>query len=625
MDIENGELYKQTLPDLKPFADNDGTEYYSYQKGITTLYESFKDSCRKHNTRRYLGEPVVKGKSVQYKWLTYGEVEQLVSNIATALYYWDRIRSKSKVGIYSVNRVEWMLLDHACSSMSAVTVPIGPELADDVIVHICNETELEIIFTNNEKNLNKLLSLSSQIPNLKKIVMFDKVPAVNTTLQLASFISYKAANGLPSEVLERPNAKSWFTICYTSGTTGNPKGVIHTHGNFMAELASMLILSETGLIFQFDSKIVHFSYLLLNHIFERMVQHALVTAGGRCGFFRGEKESIIDDVKVLKPTIFVAVPKVLITIYNKIQKELENDSWKSRLFQHTLQNRIAKFKSGIIKKNLWERLVFRSITNALGGRVQAVVTGAAALDPKYTEFYQAIIGHCIEGYGQTETGGAVASTWLLDTTAGHVGRILPGMQFKLEAPEKDKEAGNNLELCLRGPLLSPGYFKAQDQVIPLTKDGWYRTGDVATFLEDRGVLQIHGRLGDIIKLCNGTFVNVAKIAIILGSSKLYSQICVTAESSQNSTVAVIVPVKGLTCDAEYIKAVLEEFKAYVKRTDGSKLTSIEVPKCLVIATEEFTVMSRELTESQKIKRFVVHNNYKNEITKAYQSLSGRFE
>lgn len=618
-DLAGGTIYESPLK-LEAFQSVNGSEYYSYQKGITTLYENFKEACRKHRGQPYLGKSAETEGKARFQWLTYGEVEQLVNNVATSLHYWDGIRRGSKVGIYSINRIEWMLLDHACSAMSAVSVPIGYEQVDEHIIHICNETEMEIIFINNKKNLEKLVSLSSQIPSLKKIVMFDEVPVIKTSLRVASFDSYLEANNFSPSVLETPNINTWFTICYTSGTTGKPKGVIHTHGNFMAELAAVLVLSDSGRMIIFDSKIVHLSYLPLNHIFERIVQHALIVAGGRCGFFCGDRKKISENAKALKPTLFVAVPKVLSTVYDKIMKGIQEKCLITRtIFQWTFQNRIAKFKSGTIKKNFWEKLVFRSITKALGGQVQAIVTGAAALDPKYIEFYQAIFEHCIQGYGQTETCGAVSTAWLQDTTGGHVGGILPGMQFRLKEPENTGEKSGDLELCVRGPVLSPGYFWRGNAVVTFTEEhGWYRTGDVATILPN-GAIHIEGRLGDIVKLSTGHFVNVSKIATILEESEHYSQICVTAESFFNCPVAIVVP-KGIpNSKAAFIKTVLDEFMSFIERKDHKKLAYVEVPQAVVIATRPFSEESRELTDSQKIKRKVIHGNYRNEIAQAYES------
>ena len=619
---------------LNSFKSANGANYYSYREEVTTLYENFKEVCRKHKDKRYLGKLVTHGDCAEYAWLNYGDVERLVNNVATSLYHLDGIKKGSMVGIYSVNRIEWMLVDHACSSMSAITIPIGYEQTDENIVRICNETGMEIIFTN-DANLKKITRLSEQIPTLKKIISFDEVSELAKTisntptngrrqsqreLKIDSFDSYSQDNNHSTDCLERPTIDTWFTICYTSGTTGPPKGVIHTHGNFMAELASVLVLSDHGRMINFNSGIIHLSYLPLNHIFERITQHALIVAGGKCGFTRGDRKKIFDDAKILKPTIFAAVPKVLTTVYDQIMKKVNEKSFFKRIiFKMALWFRIYKYKRGVVEKNSWERSMFSPMIEALGGQVQTVVTGAAALDVTYIEFYQAIFEHCIQGYGQTETCGAVSTCWLQDTTAGHVGGVLPGVQFALMEPENGEDRSGDLELCVRGPILSPGYFKSTGTMRPLTnEDGWYRTGDAATVL-DNGAIHIEGRLGDIVKLSNGFFANVSRIATFLEQSDHYTQICVTADSSFNCPVAIVVPRKTVKCRKDFVKAVLAEFATYAKRTDHKKLVFVEIPQIVVIANAPFSVESGELTDSQKLKRKVIHKNYLAVMMKAYQT------
>ena len=630
-----GAVVHESPVKINPFQLLDGTDYYSYQKGITTLYESFEDSCNKHGNEQYLGTLVGKDDQKVYKWITYNEAKRFVKNIATSLYHQDGIRKGGKVGIFFINRTEWVLLDHACSSMSAITVPIGFDEPEKSILHICNDVQLEIIFTSKE-NMPKLEPLFVKLPHLRKVVVVGEEEEFSGSwkycstkdesnteweVSIVSFATYTEDNNLSTDCLERPTISTWFTICYTSGTTGPPKGVVHTHGNFMAELASMFLLSDLGRIFKFNSEIVHFSYLPLHHIFERMVMLGLTIAGGKAGFYGGDTRQLSSDAKILRPTIFVAVPRILSKMYSIVMDSVNKKPLHKRLlFKATLLYRIYLYRHGAVKKNAPEKNVFAKITDRFGGRIQVIVSGGAPLKKKYIEFYQAVFENCIQGYGQTETCGAVASVSLNDPSAGHVGGIIPGVQITFLLPEKEEHRNGDMELCLKGPIISPGYYNKNNSITSLcNSDGWYRTGDAAEILPN-GALHIIGRLGDTIKLNKGNYVNLAEIATVLELSQLYSQICVTAESTFDYTIAVVVPVETLTNEEEFIQKVLAEFNSPENKEYREKLSSDNLPRGIVIAKQPFTVESGELTGSQKIKRKTIGENYKAEILKAHEKV-----
>ena len=288
-----------------------------------------------------------------------------------------------------------------------------------------------------------------------------------------------------------PSPKDVTVINYTSGTTGNPKGVMLTHENFVSDASAAYYMLPRP----FRPTDSWFSYLPLPHVFERTVQICLMMCGAQIGFFSGDVRNMPADLGALKPTIFGGVPRIWTRFYDKIVSAGQGSWLKTKLINMAIGSKVKQVQKGTIKNNtIWDKIVFNKVTTLLGGRVEIAVTGAAPIAPEILNVLRAAFGaYIIEGYGQTECAAACCGTLPGDHT-GTVGAPLVCNQIKLDdVGEMDYYAKDGKgEICVRGPNVMKGYYKNQEKTDEtIDKDGWLHTGDIGTWTET-GALKIIG-------------------------------------------------------------------------------------------------------------------------------------
>ena len=333
------------------------------------------------------------------------------------------LQANQAVGLFSINREEWCITEQACFASGLVTVPLYDTLGNDAIAYICNQTEMEIIFTSRDK-LKLLTGMLDQIEHVKRIVCFDRLSEED----ISKFSPMLQKSGSKiiyyGDLLEKstgpfeprpPKAEDLCTICYTSGTTGMPKGVMLPHAALLADASACLALCGYGpngfapdqrSLFELKSTDVHISYLPLAHIFERIVMTALTTVGAGIGFYQGDTLKSMDDIAALRPTIFVSVPRLFNKVYDKVMAGVkEKSTFKQMLFNWAYASKVQNLReNGELKHWLWDRLVFEPIRERLGGRVRAMLSGSAPIAPEVMEFLRVCFScEVYEGYGQTET------------------------------------------------------------------------------------------------------------------------------------------------------------------------------------------------------------------------------
>lgn len=280
-------------------------------------------------------------------------------------------------------------------------------------------------------------------------------------------------------------------FCYTSGTTGNPKGALITHESFISCLCG---IRQTGVDMYEDD--VHLSYLPLPHVFERGILTSCLAKGASVGFYQGDPLKILDDLQALRPTVFPSVPRLLNRIYDKILQGVdESGGIKKWLFTKALTSKVAGLRSGSLKHSVWDTIVFGPLKTRLGfDRTRIMMTGSAPISGHVLDFLRAVFGCPVtEGYGQTESSLAVTTTEMDDFTCGHVGLPLPCNDIRLEdVPEmgyltKDTEHSDGSkclgrgEVCFRGSNNFKGYYRMPDKTDEtIDGDGWVHTGDVSS-------------------------------------------------------------------------------------------------------------------------------------------------
>lgn len=425
-----------------------------------------------------------------YQFISYQQFYLRIKNLGSSFSQFGT-KFGSNIALYSTNRVEWVLAEHACYLYGYVTVPLYDTLGEDAIEYILKLCDCRVVVTTAEC-AKTLLGLSSKLPTLKHIVIMDNMPRSLIESGRAVHVEIVSLREAEASGRENPQPRAFTnrdtiaTICFTSGTTGSPKGVMLTHGNILSFVASAVEMQNKNLLTKFTKDDIHFSYLPLAHIFERIIQAAVIYNGAKIGFYNGDITKIMEDIAVLKPSIFPAVPR----IYNKLYEKVMNATNQKGglclyLFNKAYKSKQLALKHGCSSHSFWDFIVFRRIRALFGGRVRLLLSGAAPIGPHIVEFLRICFSSdFIEGYGQTETTGAACATNIDDFSLGNVGVPLPSSMIKLRdvpvlnyfSTDSPNPRG---EICVKGNNVFKGYYKEPKKTEEvLSSDGWCYTGDI---------------------------------------------------------------------------------------------------------------------------------------------------
>lgn len=609
---------------------------------IGTLHDNFVRAVDTFRDYKYLGTRVrVDGTVGEYKWMTYGEVGTARSAIGSSLIHYG-IPKGSGVGLYFINRPEWLIVDHACSAYSFISVPLYDTLGPDAVKYIVNHAAVQVIFCVSE-TLNSLLSYLSEIPTVRLIVVVggidDQIPSLPSSdgVQIISYTKLFNQGRSNIQPFCPPKPDDVATICYTSGTTGTPKGAVLTHQNFIANVAGAT-MNES-----FNPSDVYISYLPLAHIYERANQVMTVYFGIAVGFYQGDNLKLIDDLAVLRPTIFSSVPRLYNRIYAGIINAVKTSGGlKERLFNAAYNAKRQALLHGKNPSPMWDRLVFNKIKEKLGGRVRLMVSGASPLSPDVMEFLKICFGGRVtEGYGMTETTCVISCIDEGDRLSGHVGSPNPSCEIKLvDVPEmnytSDDQPNPRGEICVRGPIIFQGYYKDEAQTREvLDEEGWLHTGDIGTWIAG-GRLKIIDRKKNIFKLAQGEYIAPEKIENVYVKCNFVAQCFIYGDSFNSSLVAIVsvdpdvlkawaasagIMYNDLTqlCNDPRAKAaVLAEMDAVGRE---AQLRGFEFAKAVTLVPEPFALENGLLTPTMKIKRPQAKEHYAKVISDMYSELS----
>lgn len=353
---------------------------------IGTLHDNFIYAVENYPDYKYLGTRVrVDGTVGGYKWMTYGEVSAARKEIGSGLLF-HGLQKGVRIGLYLINRPEWLIVDHACSAYSYISVPLYDTLGPDAVKYVVNHAEIEAIFCI-PQTLNMLLSFISEIPSVHLIVVVggkdEHLPSLPSTsgVKLISYLQLQSQGCSSPQPFCPPKPEDIATICYTSGTTGTPKGAVLTHVNLISNVAGF------SLMVQFYPSDIYMSYLPLAHIYERANQIVSVYYGVAVGFYQGDNLKLMDDLAVLKPTIFPSVPRLYNRIYAGITNAVKaSGTLREKLFTAAYNSKKQAIVSGQTPSKMWDRLVFNKIRERLGGRVRFMGSGASPLSPDVMDF-----------------------------------------------------------------------------------------------------------------------------------------------------------------------------------------------------------------------------------------------
>jgi long-chain acyl-CoA synthetase len=429
------------------------------------------------------------------------------------------------LGFYSKNRYEWAIGDISCVLNNIVSVPLYDTLGDNSVEFIVTQTELETIIMGKDK-VDHICKLKTEgkLNSVLNIICFDELDEKTKSnceeagLKVFDFYYLISEGKDCKKKLRKPSKDSIFTICYTSGTTGDPKGVMSTHLNYTSTIGGLF---KTG--FNISDRDIHYSYLPLAHVFERAAHWAMLVCGARIGYYIGDVAKIKEDLAELKPTIFASVPRLLNRFYDLMQDGIKKQTGiKKSLLDKGIKSKLGSLhKSGSVSSGFYDALVFKKFKQVLGGRVKIIVTGSAPISGEVLSFLKiAFSCKVFEAYGQTETTAGFTITNPKDGTAGHVGGVMPHNELKLvDVPEMDYTSEDIVdgqkqprgEICCRGNNTFVGYFKAPDKTQEAKdEEGWVHTGDIGQILPN-GALRIIDRKKNIFKLCQGEYIAAEKL------------------------------------------------------------------------------------------------------------------
>ncbi|XP_048951148.1 long-chain-fatty-acid--CoA ligase 1 isoform X2 [Canis lupus baileyi] len=649
-----------------PLLDSDEPLVYFYDD-VRTIYEGFQRGIQVSNDGPCLGS---RKPDQPYEWLSYKQVAEIAECVGSALIQKGfKTAPDQFIGIFAQNRPEWVIIEQGCFAYSMVVVPLYDTLGTEAITYIINKAELSLIFVDKPDKANLLLDgvENKLIPGLKIIVLMDSygIDLLERGKRCGvEIISMKAMEDLGRANRQRPKPpapEDLAVICFTSGTTGNPKGAMITHRNIVSDCSAFVKVTENIIspspddtlisflplahmfervvekVLALNASDTHISFLPLAHMYEQLLQCVMLCHGAKIGFFQGDIRLLMDDLKALQPTIFPVVPRLLNRMFDRIFGQA-NTTLKRWLLDFASKRKEAELRSGIIRNNsLWDKLIFHKIQSSLGGKVRLMITGAAPVSATVLTFLRAALGcQFYEGYGQTECTAGCCLTVPGDWTAGHVGSPMPCNLIKLVDVEEMNylAAKGEGEVCVKGPNVFKGYLKDPAKTAEvLDKDGWLHTGDIGKWLPN-GTLKIIDRKKHIFKLAQGEYIAPEKIENIYVRSEPVAQVFVHGESLQAFLIAIVVPdvetlgpwarKKGLEGSFEELcrnkdvrKAVLEDM---VRLGKDSGLKPFEQVKGIALHPELFSIDNGLLTPTMKAKRPELRNYFRSQIDELYSTI-----
>uniref|UniRef100_A0A8C1BB06 Long-chain-fatty-acid--CoA ligase n=1 Tax=Cyprinus carpio carpio TaxID=630221 RepID=A0A8C1BB06_CYPCA len=533
---------------------------------------------------------------------------------------------------------QWIISELACYTYSMVAVPLYDTLGPEALVFIINRAKISTVICDKQDKAETLLDNCEKnlTPVLKTIILMDPYDSALIDRSSKSGVEVLSLKDVEQCIFfQPPKPEDLSIVCFTSGTTGDPKGAMLTHENVVADAAGVVKTFEV--VFVPVPSDVSISFLPLAHMFERVVQTVLYSVGGRVGFFQGDIRLLPDDMKALKPTVFPVVPRLLNRVYDKVHSGAQTP-FKKWLLNFAIEKKRAEVKQGIIRNDsIWDKLIFHKVQESLGGRVRVMVTGAAPISPTVLTFLRASLGcQIFEAYGQTECTAACSFTIPGDWHTGHVGVPVPCNIVKLvDVEEMNYFASNGEgEVCVKGKNVFCGYLNDPEKTAEaLDKDGWLHTGDIGKWLPS-GVLKIIDRKKNIFKLAQGEYIAPEKIENVYIRSAPVAQVFVHGDSLQSSLVAIVVPdleilpgfaeklgVKGsleeLCKNQEIKKAIISDLN---KLGREAGLKSFEQVKDLYLHPDMFTIENGLLTPTLKAKRADLTKFFKVQIESLYANM-----
>lgn len=528
-----------------------------------------------------------------------------------------------KVAVASTNnRYEWNILDIGTLQAGCVDVPVYPTISEDDYEYIFNDAGVKLVFVSDEALYKKIVHIKNKVEGLAEIYTFDKVEGAPHWME---FMAKGESDAHQAELQQRMDAvqpADLATLIYTSGTTGRPKGVMLSHSN----VASNSLDSFGRIPTKGDNELA-LSFLPLCHVYERMLIYLYCYAGVPI-YYAESMETIGDNIREIHPTIFTVVPRLLEKIYDRIvAKGSELTGIKKRLFfwaielgeEYELEGKSAWYN---FQLKIARKLIFSKWMEALGGRVKAIASGSAALNPRLIRIFSAAGVNIQEGYGLTETSPVISVNGPNSDLKriGSVGKLIPNVEVKIAADG---------EILCKGPNVMMGYYnKPEATAEVLTAEGWFHTGDIGEFIEG-DFLKITDRKKEIFKTSGGKYIAPQLMETRFKESHFVEQVMVIGESEKH-------PAAFIQPDFEFLKAYCErkgiEYASDKEIVQNERIQNRimedveginqnfgnwEQVKKIQLSDHQWTVDSGELTPTMKLKRRIVLSLHQDHYERIY--------
>ncbi len=580
---------------------------------VTRLFDFLTEQIEKHADQPFIASKVHK----QWKHFSFSETQEISDRVSQLLMSLG-LKKDDKIAIISANRTEWNFTDIGSQQIGLINVPMYPTIAEKDYEFIFNDAGIQYAFVGDESIYNKVRPLMGKVSSLKGIYTFDKVNGANyfwDALPALIAVNKEEIKKRRDVVTEDDLA----TIIYTSGTTGNPKGVMLMHRNMVSNIKSVQEVTP----FADGEKAL--SFLPLNHSFERIVFFSYLAYGIHIHYAES-LEAIGDNLKEVKPYCFTTVPRLLEKVYEKIMaKGSELTGFKRKLFFWSIdlgsQYQIGGGNSIFYKIQLGiaRKLVFSKWQEALGGRVEFIVTGASAMQPRLIKLFTAAGINVLEGYGLTETSPVLCANRIdeKERCIGTVGMPIPHVEIKL---------ANDGEILAKGPNIMKGYYNRTDLTEEvIDKDGWFHTGDIGTWVEKHGhkFLKITDRKKELFKTAGGKYIAPQVVEEKMKESRFIEQMMVVGGDDKKYIAALIVPSfvncldwakengVSVTNNTEIVSN--EKIKALINaevEKYNNDFGKWEQVKKFALLSAEWSVEAGELTPTMKVKRRVIAERYR---------------
>ncbi len=563
-------------------------------KKINSLTELFFFQYEKQKDKNKILLSSLKEPRKNYSWQ---QTFELINNLSDELKKY--VIKGDRCLLISENRPEWFISDISIMLSESITVPAYTTYAERDYEYIINDCKPSVVFVSNTEQFKKIQNIIKNKDFIKKVFSFEKLEISNQDqyININNLILNNKNNNFKTKITRKDIA----CIIYTSGTQGNPKGVILSHGGILnnceggIEILKPLINKD---------QIRFLTWLPLSHSYEHTVQFLQITVSARV-FYAESIEKLIKNMSDCSPEIMTAVPRFYQNLYQKINASFSKATGVKKILVQKMLNlglkKIKKEPLNLIEKiqdSILEKIVRKKIKAQFGGSLKTFVSGGGALDKEVGFFLNAIGLPTLQGYGLTETSPVVSCNPIHDIRVETVGPPFKGNEVKIA------EDG---EILVKGENVMLGYWNNKEETDKVLKDGWLHTGDIGVF--ENNYLKITDRKKDILITPGGDNISPLKIENELVNSEIIEQAIVYGDSKPYLVALLVLSdeKKSLTD---------EEIKQEIDKTN-KKLSKIENIKKFFTINEKFSIENGMLTPTLKLKRFKIIQKYKNLFEKLY--------